>query len=107
MMSASRLAARHEAAHDGGGLFKEVGPVEGHVGPVLGALDGCVRRLALFVLDLDEVHPGRLEEFQVFVHRCLAAVEGRVEVQEEGGGGVAWRGSTFDQAEDGVALIHG
>jgi hypothetical protein len=43
----------------------------------------------------------------MFVNSRLAAMEGRVEVQEEGGGGVIGSRTAFEHAEDGVAFVHG
>jgi len=60
----------------------------------------------LFVLDLDEVHAGVAEEFQVLVDRRLALVVGGVEVQEEGRRDVVLRGLTGYKAKKGFSFVH-
>ncbi len=76
------------------------------LGPVLRLADGGTKARGLFVLDLDEIHAGGAEEFEVFVDGRLALVIGRVEMQEEGRRDVIRRRAAVDQVQYGIAFVH-
>jgi len=61
----------------------------------------------MFVLDLDEIHAGVAEVFQVLVYSCLAAMVGRVEVQEESSGNVFGLLAGIKQAQHCITFVHG
>ncbi len=58
-------------------------------------------------MDLDKIHAGGAEEFQVFVNRCLALLVGRVEMHKEGRRDGFRKGFVVDQVENDIAFIHG
>jgi len=63
--------------------------------PIFGFADGGIGRLELFVLDLDEIHAGVAEKFQVLIDGGLTLVEGRFEMHKEGGWNVTGWAATM------------